>query len=248
MLNYLKTNIINIIFYSVFSFIFIYLIFLNLITYDVEKITLQKGNQIIVLQGMLHVAPESFYNKVIHEKSIYKKNDYLTFYELIKSKEINQEKYIKYSIKKIIKRLDWKNENSFEEIQDGFNLDISMTEFNNLAKIYGLTNKLTSFEQSLKNQGLTQEKEGFIDTINIPKPIYKMYLKHNWIVVNQLVNKGEFYNDIIIQYRNQKVVNHLVNIEENAYITYGQSHLKGIVHLLVNKGFVVKNKEKINLF
>ena len=242
-------KLINIIFYSTFSILFLYSIFIFNVDYNVDKITLKKDNQTIVLQGMIHVAPEKFYNKVIQDKKEYEKNNYNSYYELIKSTNENKNNtHIKPNIKKIINRTGWQNETSIAEINNSTNLDISLEEFENLLNIYGLTNRLISPLNSLKNQGFIKGEESFIDKITIPKTLYYAYLKHNWLTVNQLVNKSEFYNDIIIKYRNQNVVNHLVNNKKNSYVTYGNKHIKGIVNQLVNNGYSIEKQEKIFVF
>lgn len=212
-----------------------------------------KGHRII-LQEMIHIAPQSFYDHRKKQWEQYSQDDYVFLIEGVQNTPE-----------------ELKNLNSLYETMAsffGFTMQPKPEEYvpgdidyNNIPEEYKkmLHNiiKELDIDKNIKDinridtkiKKLSQSKKySFIDKM-IYNLIMKAFKKSKKKIVStdpdSIIHKySKFmkkYNDFMVNYRNNHAINLAINNDNNVVLPWGKAHIKGMIDLLIKNGYWLDN-------
>ncbi len=212
-----------------------------------------KGHR-IVLQEMIHIAPQSFYDHRKKQWEQYDKDNYTILIEGVQNtpeelKQLNSlyekmahflgftmqpkpEKYIPGDI-------DYNNiPEEYKKMLHNIIKDLDIDK--NVKEINRIDNKIKKLSQS--------RKYSFID-----KSMYWLLMKAFYKSKKKIVSTNpeniiykyskfmKKYNDFMVNYRNEQAINLAINNDNNVVLPWGKAHIKGMIDLLIKNGYWLDN-------
>lgn len=246
----LKTSLLAGLFFSA------YYVPMGFLTYNTDKITLSNGENNIVIQGMVHIAPSDFYKVTENNISYYKNKDYNYYYEQV---DVESEEELKewrqktgntsdivYSISSV---LNFDSQSNYNNISSGIKADVKMKDILNKIE----KDKLVLVEKEdlkqIKEVNSDIKENNYFDTVKnswIHKEFLKSTMRIAFRKVEYFGGRPDF-EKVIVEYRNDHLLKS-IDYNKNAFITYGQLHLDDLIEKLEAKGYKVIKEEKIKVF
>lgn len=212
-----------------------------------------KGHR-IVLQEMIHIAPQSFYDHRKKQWEQYDKDNYTILIEGVQNtpeelKQLNSlyekmahflgftmqpkpEKYIPGDI-------DYNNiPEEYKKMLHNIIKELDIDK--NIKEINRIDTKIKKLSQS--------RKYSFIDKM-IYNLIMKAFNKSKKKIVstdpeNIIYKYSKFmkkYNDFMVNYRNNHAINLAINNDNNIVLPWGKAHISGMIELLIKNGYWLDN-------
>lgn len=208
-----------------------------------------KGHR-IVLQEMIHIAPQSFYDHRKKQWEQYDKDNYTILIEGVQNtpeefKQLNElykkmalflgftlqpkpEKYTPGDIDYNTIPEDYKK--TFHNLMKDLNIDKSKKDIEKFTKIYNNLSQSKKYSFTDKifywvfTKFINKNRKRIIES-NPEKLIYK----YSKFIKN--------YNDFMVRYRNEHAVNIAVDNDNNVVLPWGKAHIKGMIDLLIKNGY-----------
>ena len=216
------------------------------------KVTLSNWDKTIIFQSMSHIATKDFYKKVANNIKNAKKEDFVYFFEWVKSwtkenmEDFNEALWIKFdeNLYKNFSKLYWvvhQNNDDFIWLVNNkdFNVDLNIDE------IMSLYREIETDKEKDSSAPIDANKE-IIETLSklnerqlellvyINKSILNFIIKSDWtrdLINNNFWNKELF--KVILDKRNEKLVNEIIDSpHKKIFITYWLLHFEGVFELL----------------
>lgn len=245
-----RIALISLLFFSV------YYIPTGFLPYNVDKITLSNGSNNIVIQGMIHFAPAEFYKTTEINVKSYKEKNYNYYYEYV---EIESEEEHKQWIEKtgdisnivngLTGVLNFDSQSNYSEINKGIKADIKMKEILDTIEKENLVLVDKEDLEDIETANSHIEENNYFDYIKdswIQKEFLKSTMRIAFRKVEYIGGREDF-EKVIVKKRNNHLLN-TIDYNKNAFITYGQLHMKDLVEKLKNKGYKVIKEDKIKVF
>lgn len=220
-----------------------------------SRVVLTRGNQEAVLQGMIHIAPDKLYEVLQSDVDWAAKNDYQVFFEGVKkdpperASTTNESKIKKFflflfelcpvfaaalgiSLQK----------DKIAYPKDAINADITFAEFTKQLDRNGFRCNLllwlfTLFSKEELKKKVEKEftKRGGLNALMDSSDKWSFGKLVGWLLLRKAM-------PIILDYRNKVAVAHVQACSNgrNIFIHYGEKHIKGLMSLLRQDGWVVK--------
>ena len=231
----------------------------------VRKVTLNRGEQTLVIQGMTHVASATFYARVKKEMQDMEHAGYQVFYEEIKGRfyagagSTKAQQAVADFLRGLITGFYNKDAKSRGLVRQEKKIQYSKSAIN--ADV-----SFKTAVQELIDQGIFVSRAQL--SLFTDERCYSAYenkytqaeleadpkLQH---YVNQFRSRGvkELIHEtlsILVSFRNVKAVAILEEyfarrIQGKALLHYGNAHLKGIVELLKKDGFIIVNHQEVGV-
>lgn len=211
-------------------------------TYKTDKITMEKEGHKIVLLGMVHQAPNSFYKEITKSVKNYKNNGYKYYYEgvLGTQEEVEQLNKIMGNIdnaeRKNANFYGFEEQDAHNELKKGIRADITIKK---------LVKDLKEEKVLLTTEMKAEKKESKPSNFQIS--LHKAWLRFCYRFNDFVGFKEEGLYKVLIEKRNDKLIQ-TIDFNNNAVITYGQLHIDDIVKKLELKGYKIKEEQKIEVF
>lgn len=211
------------------------------------EINLKKDDKQVKLIPLRHLGTPKFYENLKDLLSKYQDSNYVVYYEILKSNNTNEDNLRKFrKITGLKNDLDKKEQIDYKKIllekmkkvDSAFNFKrevIPQPTYDILIK-----NKNNSENVDISIDEFVSEYERSYGIIKLDSCDYI----NNWINTDCKTKKVKGVDKIIIDYRNNHVVNELLVSKNNKIvILYGEAHIKGIRKELLKMGYV---EEKFN--
>ena len=208
-----------------------------------------KGHR-IVLQEMIHIAPQSFYDHRKKQWEQYDKDNYTILIEGVQNTP-EELKKLNSLYEKMAQFLNFYLQPKPEKYTPGdvdyntipekykktlHNIIKELDIEKNNKEIDRISYKIKKLEQS--------RKYSFID-----KGIYWLFMKSIDNIKTKIVSSNpesiiykhskfmKKYNDFMVNYRNEHAINLAVNNDNNVVLPWGKAHIKGMIDLLIENGY-----------
>lgn len=222
-----------------FAVLTVFYYFTGIRTYETDKITLDNNGNKIVLIGMVHQAPNTFYKEITKNVKNYKNRGYKYYYEgvLGTPEEVEQLNKIIGAIDNVKDRdYGFDKQENHNELRKGKRSDITVDEL-----IEDLKKEKVYIKTEIKEYKQTNKTSEF-----------KIFLNRFWLRFCYRYNdfigfQNEGLYKVLIEKRNDKLIQ-TIDTKHNSVVTYGQLHLEDIINKLTKKGYKVIKKEKIKVF
>lgn len=224
--------------------------------------TLTKDDFELIIHGMVHAAPYSFYAKIQQTINDMNKQGYKIFFEGVgcsekldenatqKEKDIEQYfNYIIESMPEIAEACGLSFQNIIKYPEGSINADIGFCEMIKKLSENGFADDFQTRElmRSMKDKEFREKRKENLQYINTKISIIKLmeYIRIFKLIFNRSTNK----RDEIIQHYRNKVAFDIIesNKETRNIIYYGEGHIHAIVKLFQSNGWKLENSSKISV-
>ncbi len=228
-----------------------------------SKYVFRRGNQNLVLQGMIHIGPEGLYRKHQEDLDNHLKEGYEVFFEGVRGypnlqikasaceREIARYFRIIFDLYPVFAAV-WGFQLQRKNIRyplDAVNADISFAEMVRLLKEGGFKCGfiVRIFEAALKDKGYREQlKDNLAKVDPFKKPRKGLSYFFTWLIIlRKLV-------PVIIGYRNKVAVDIIERYSarenlQNIFVHYGEGHIPGMIKLLEGKGWRLVSLSRLDL-
>lgn len=223
-----------------------------------SRIVLARGNQKVVLRGMVHVGPSAMYSFISAEMDDEVQKGAKVLFEGVNRKPIGRELWLREEkIVRIVLR--WMmgiyplladalgfalQKGSVVYGKDATNVDCSMNE---LAQCIA-RNAYKPFAKMWQMRESREQMQVILGNPVVHRLIRRFYFMADSPFL-RVLRTMRFGNSMkfIIEMRNQLVVDAVSEIQGDTYVHYGQAHIKGIVSGLKKNGYQVIERSFLNV-
>lgn len=230
-----------------------YLSGLGIYTDEVEFIKLQKENSEVLLIPNKHLATQTYYKNLRSSVDSLTNIDYFFFYETVLPENLKtKEDTLKYK-ENLLKFRRIRNKSNYDLIDDGGYIDTLNNRITLNNRNIKLRKKLEyqfKPEFFFKNEAdydivdvtiseMVDEFESRHGVIELTDCDYETEAKVKYECENEDAKKnGRRLNDIIVDFRNEHVVDEILKGEHSKIaVIYGSAHMEGIQKLLEESGY-----------
>ncbi len=217
----------------------------------VKRVLMDNGHQTLVLQGVIHIAPAEFYQKLMDEMKKYHELGYTIFREnpLAGAEPKNPaEREVLYSVSELTPEIaDYlapmyglANQRHLKYPEGTIDADMEGNEFLQKSAAIGVTTKDFFSSKMFQNWEILSSEQ---KRMRVQKYAYK---QKKFPIILKLFLKGKIKKlfGLYLTERSQAAVNVILSTDfEKGYITYGNAHLKQIISGLQGRGWTIVSSE-----